>query len=149
MSRSLYPPFGVPEARGLTRLHSPLITALTLTPNAPFGCLPCRAAAPQAAAAHGRPGAARQRPGRGACLALGVTRVRADFGGILYTGTATEFFAPWFLVVFTDGDSADYNGHELASLLGTSENDSRLWFYDFSTNWHAGIYPGYSRHGCT
>ena len=50
-----------------------------------------RAAAPQAAAARGRPGAAHQRTGRVACITLGVTRVRADFGGILYTGAVTEF----------------------------------------------------------
>ena len=50
-----------------------------------------RAAAPKAAAARGLPGAAHQRSGRVACVALGVTRVRADSGGILYTGAVTEF----------------------------------------------------------
>ena len=50
-------------------------------------------------------------------------------------------FAPWFRVLFAGGGSADYNGHELAPLLVTSENNSRLWFYDFSTDWLAGIYP--------
>ena len=62
------------------------------------------------------------------CVALGVTRVRADFGGIHYSGTVTEFFTPRFQILFTDGDSAEYNGHELAPLLDSSENDSRLWF---------------------
>ena len=81
-------------------------------------------------------------------MALGVTRVRAGFGGILYTGTVTEFCAPWFRVGFTDGGSADYNGHKLSPLLDTSENDSRVRFYHFSADWLAGIYPGYSRHGC-
>ena len=47
----------------------------------------------------------------------------------------TEFFAPWFRVVFSNGDSADYTGHELAPLLDFSENDfydPRLRFYDCS-----------------
>ena len=43
--------------------------------------------------------------------------------------------------MFAGGGSVDYNGHELAPLLVTSENDSRLWFYDISTGWIAGIYP--------
>ncbi len=37
--------------------------------------------------------------------------------------------------MFSDGDSADYTGFELAPLLDFSENDfydPRLWFYDFS-----------------
>ena len=50
-------------------------------------------------------------------------------------------FAPWFRLVFAGGGSATYNNHELAPLLATSENDSRLWFYDFLTDWLAGIYP--------
>ena len=45
--------------------------------------------------------------------------------------------------------------HELAPPLATSENDSRLWFYDFSTDllvgsfpdWHAGINPGHRGYG--
>ena len=61
--------------------------------------------------------------------------MRADFGGFSYPGTVVEFCAPWFRVVFSDGDSADYTGFELAPLLDFSENDfydPRLWFYDFS-----------------
>ena len=54
-------------------------------------------------------------------------------------------FAPRFRVVFADGGSAAYNNHELAPLLATTENDSRLWFYDFSTDWLAGIYRTGSR----
>ena len=68
-------------------------------------------------------------------MTLGVSRVRADFGGISYPGTVVEFCAPWFRVVFSDGDSADYTGHELAPLLDFFENDfyvPRLRFYDFS-----------------
>jgi len=42
--------------------------------------------------------------------------VRADFGGFSYPGTVVEFCAPWFRVVFSDGDSADYTGFELAPL---------------------------------
>ena len=49
-------------------------------------------------------------------------------------------FAPWFRVVFSGGSSADNNGHGLVPLLLTSENNSRLWFYDFSTDWLASIY---------
>ena len=64
-------------------------------------------------------------------------------------------FALWFRVVFAGGGSADYNDHELAPLLVTSESGSRLWFYDFSTDLLAGIYPdwladidpGYRRYG--
>ena len=51
--------------------------------------------------------------------------------------------------MFTNGNSVDYNGHELSPLLNTSESDLRLWFYDFPTDWLAGIYPSYSRHGYT
>ena len=61
--------------------------------------------------------------------------MRADFGGFSYLGTVVKFCAPWFRVVFSDGDSADYTGLELAPLLDFSENDfydPRLWFYDFS-----------------
>ena len=61
--------------------------------------------------------------------------MRADFGGFSYPGTVVEFCAPWFRVVFSDGDSADYTGFELAPLLDFSENDfydPRLWFCDFS-----------------
>ena len=49
--------------------------------------------------------------------------------------------APWFRVVFAGGGSAGYNNHELAPLLASSENDSRLWFYDFPTGWLTGTYP--------
>ena len=49
--------------------------------------------------------------------------MRADFGGFSYPGTVVEFCAPWFRVVFSDGDSADYTGFELAPLLDFSEND--------------------------
>ena len=55
-------------------------------------------------------------------MALDVTRVCSDFGGIPYTGAVTKFCTPWFRVVFTDGDSADYNDHELEPLLDFSEN---------------------------
>ena len=68
-------------------------------------------------------------------MTLGVSRVRVDFGGISYPGKVAGFCAPWFRVVFIDGDSADYNGPELASLLNFPENDfndPRLWSYDFS-----------------
>ena len=68
-------------------------------------------------------------------MTLGVFRVRANFGGIPYPGKVVKFFAPCFRVVFSDGDSADYIGHELAPLLDLSESnfyDPGLWFYDFS-----------------
>ena len=68
-------------------------------------------------------------------MALGESRVLADFDGTCYGGTVVEFCAPWFRVQFDDGDSADYAGHELAPLLDLSETDfydPRLWFYDFS-----------------
>ena len=51
--------------------------------------------------------------------------------------------------MFTNGNSVDYNGHELSPLLNTSESDLRLWFYDLPTDWLAGIYPSYSRYGYT
>ena len=53
-------------------------------------------------------------------MALGLTRVCSDYGGIPYTGTVTKFCTLWFRVVFTDGDSADYNGHELEPPLDLS-----------------------------
>ena len=51
-----------------------------------------------------------------------VCRVR----GKPHKWNVVEFCAPWFQVVLSDGDSADYTGHELAPLLDFSEND----FYD-------------------
>ena len=86
-----------------------LSTTLYLTPPAP--CLGFRPAEPQLPKRPRREDGAepaRQRSGRIACVTLGVTRVRADFGGISYPGTVVEFCAPWFRVVFSDGDSADY-----------------------------------------
>ena len=68
-------------------------------------------------------------------MALGDSRVRANFGGISYPGTVVEYFAPWFRVVFSDGDSVDHTGHELTPLFDFSRSDfydPGLWFYGIS-----------------
>ena len=91
-------------------------------PHLLLGFYPAEPRLPKRPRRMGGPEPACQRPGRVACVALGVSRVRADFGGIFYTGAVAEFRAPWFRVVFTDGDSADYTVPELAPLLDFSGN---------------------------
>ena len=48
---------------------------------------------------------------------LGVARVVKYFGDEPFSGTVTSFRAPYFRVVYNDGDEEDYVGHELAPIL--------------------------------
>mmetsp|Transcript_73989 Transcript_73989/g.139860 ORF Transcript_73989/g.139860 Transcript_73989/m.139860 type:complete len:468 (+) Transcript_73989:167-1570(+) len=96
-----------------------------------------------------KPAPARLRSGNVGLVVLGRTRVRVPFAGYsgTFKGTVVEFCKPWFKVLFTDGDSADYTGHELAQFIVFRDEDfyePSLWYYDFSVINPADI-PGWNK----
>ena len=53
-----------------------------------------------------------------------------------FNGTVATFRRPWFNVIFDDGDSADYTGHQIAPCIVTTRSlfyDPREFFFDWST----------------